>query len=106
MTNFFSFVKNLFVKKENPEIKLPDRIQISYTDEAKEKGVLDDFNKEVKRYKNGIVVEVKRYSIHTVLSMRKVYGLPILDLTTSKEEDYHFDEITALHGEIRRIVKI
>lgn len=106
MSNVFGFVKNLFAKKEEQTVELPDRVQISYTEEAKERGILDDFNKEVKRYKNGVVVEVKRYSIQTVLSMKKVYSLPILDLTTSKEEDYKFDEVTALHGEIKRIVRI
>lgn len=93
-------------KDNNNEIEMPDRIVISFTDEALDKGVLDDFNKEIKRYKNGIIIERREYRIEMVRSMAKTYGLPVLDLTKTKDMGYEFNEVMALRGEIRRFVKV
>ena len=99
-------LKNKFFSKEEEEIELTDRLEIVFTDEAKEKGTLDDFNKEIKRYKNGIVVQREKYTGSMFIAMRKTYGLPVLDLTTSKDQDYEFEEITALEGTIKRVVRV
>lgn len=96
---------NWFKKNEEPEIEPPDRVEIVFTEEAQEKGTLDDFNKEIRRFRNGVIVEKKKYYMSVAKSMSKIYEIPILDLTKNKEDDYEFDEITALHGRIRRIVR-
>ena|SRR3990167_3221831 len=95
-----------FSKGEDEEIEIPDRLEIIFTEEAKEKGTLDDFNKEIKRYKNGIIVQREKFTSGMLIAMRKTYGLPVLDLTTSKEQDYEFEEITALEGTIKRVVRV
>ena len=99
-------LKNKFFPKEDEEIEIPDRLEIVFTDEAREKGTLDDFNKEIKRYKNGVIVQREKYTGSMLIAMRKTYGLPVLDLTTSKDQDYEFEEITALEGTIKRAVRV
>lgn len=93
-------------KEENGEIIFPDRLEIVFTSEAQEKGTLDDFNKEIKRYKNGVVVDRQPYSLSMLKAMMQTYRVPPLNLTSKQDQEFEFDEITALEGTITRVVKI
>ena len=95
-------------KEEEREVEMPDHLEIVFTEEAKEKGTLDDFNKEIKVFKNGFYIKdlTQKYSSSMLKAMVKTYGIVPLDLTTKQDEDYEFDEITALEGTIKKVVRI
>lgn len=79
--------------------------EIVYTKEAIEKGVFDIFQKQIKIWKGGSVIDIRDYSIHELIAIKKVYNIPVLDRTKQEEEEYVFNELTALEGEIVETIR-
>lgn len=104
MNKFFRW---LFNKKEEEEkVTYPYHYaEIIYTAEAVEKGVFDDFQKIIKIWRGGIVIDERDYSIEEIIAIKKVYNIPILDRTQEKSEEHIFNELNALEGELIDIVR-
>jgi hypothetical protein len=85
----FEFLK--FWKKEEPDKTYPNHfLEIDFNDVAKSKGIRDDFNKEIRRVKNGERVETLDYSKSQLSSLKQVYEIPVFD-HTNKEQEEEFD---------------
>ncbi|MBA7623829.1 hypothetical protein ES703_31228 [subsurface metagenome] len=98
---------NLFRKKE--KIERPYHYgEIVFTREAASEGVFDMYQKEIHIIKNGILVEKIPYTMADVEALKKVYSIPIKDLTKGdmEEEDFEFGQIFSLSGTVSEIKKI
>jgi len=97
---------NWFKKKEPEQVDKPFHYaEIVYTQEAQEKGFFDEFQKKIIRWKNGMIVEKRDYSREEKEAIRKVYNIPIVDRTNLQEEEFEFQDLPALEGQLTEVVQ-
>lgn len=101
------FLKSLLGMKEEQEIEYPYHYaEIVYSSIATDKGVFDDFQKKIRiRIGGGLnnkgkIVDIREYSIQEIRSIKKVYNITVLDRTEEEDEEYVFNEVNALTGEL------
>lgn len=92
----------IFGKKEEEKLdpRDIDHAQIVFTQEAVENETFDDYNKEIVFYKNGFRIRSVPFSLHEIKVIKEINRLPIWDRTADNGEEFKFEEIEALSGEL------
>jgi len=91
MLNLFKF----FGGKEEEDLSYPsDMAIIDLTEAAKQSGVIDNHNKEIKLYLDGKLFRTFPYSEEVVASIKETYNVPIAEIEYKEDEDYEFPVIT------------
>ncbi|MBU0893880.1 MAG: hypothetical protein KKF48_02360 [Nanoarchaeota archaeon] len=72
--------------------------QIVWTDYALNNSTFDDYNKEIQRIKYGKIVEITPYNESDLEAIKKIYQIPVSDLTKRQGEEFKFESMDSLTG--------
>jgi len=97
----FDYIKSLLGYGKE-KLKYPSSFAlIRFTDIAKEKGTLDEFNKEIVIYENGLIKEIVPYSEQEVKALREIYKIPVEEEILDDSE-FKFDNVATFGVVINR----